>query len=50
MQIRAELTQDISSISHLLKQAFANHPYSNNNEYVLVENLRREHLLTFKWP
>lgn len=49
MIIRSEEENDIPFISNLLKQAFFNQPYSNNDEYLLVEKLRKEQALTLSY-
>ena len=38
--IRNEQAEDAAAVSTLLQAAFANHPYSQNQEYRLVEALR----------
>lgn len=44
--IRDEQEQDFAPISALLQKAFENHPYSINNEYLIVMALREANALT----
>ncbi|QYN46874.1 GNAT family N-acetyltransferase [Gilliamella sp. ESL0405] len=49
MIIRPEKENDIPVISDLLRLAFFNQPYSNNDEYLLVEKLRKENALALSY-
>lgn len=49
MIIRSEEENDIPFISNLLKQAFFNQPHSNNDEYLLVDKLRKRKALTLSY-
>lgn len=49
MLIRPEKESDIPTIANLLKQAFFQQPFSNNDEYLLVDRLRKQNGLTVSY-
>ena len=46
MIIRNKIESDIEAISDITKVAFENHPYSNNTEQFIINNLRAANALT----
>jgi putative acetyltransferase len=46
MLVRAEMPHDVAAITTLLKEAFADHPYSHQTEHILVEELRKSDALS----
>lgn len=46
MNIRQEKESDINAIFEITRQAFRNHPYSQNTEQLIVNALRDDHALT----